>query len=373
MIRIRTHLNAGVAALALLTATPAAADDFGGSFGPSGAGPQATQPQTDAPSNADCGNDSFGGSFALSNPLCDDGPAASAPARNEEGVSPATAEDTTRPGPIARDDCEDPLQGSFTTDCPPKTERVERTETQPATRPAAQPPASDGGDTTQVTGGGAAPSDDDDFGGLQPEAQPPRTQEPERREASEPPITRPETRPSTRPATRPERIPDGRQPRRQVAQIPERVARFETQNFGVAPPRSFYTGPMHAPTPTSIPGARLLTTQGLLQLAASGSQVLLLDVLGAQSTLPGALSVPVMARGRSLNDQTQSYVKSGLDRLTRGRTDTPVVVFCSDPQCWLSYNGALRAVAAGYRQVYWYRGGHAAWRMAGGQFVRAQY
>src|SRR5262249_14167344 len=35
------------------------------------------------------------------------------------------------------------------------------------------------------------------------------------------------------------------------------------------------------------------------------------------------------------------------------------------PECWMSYNGALRAIHAGYTNVLWYRGGIEAWKMAG--------
>jgi len=41
-----------------------------------------------------------------------------------------------------------------------------------------------------------------------------------------------------------------------------------------------------------------------------------------------------------------------------------MVFFCVDPECWLSYNAALRAIGLGYTGVMWYRGGIAAWRAA---------
>jgi PQQ-dependent catabolism-associated CXXCW motif protein len=44
--------------------------------------------------------------------------------------------------------------------------------------------------------------------------------------------------------------------------------------------------------------------------------------------------------------------------------DAPVVFFCESSRCWLSYNAALRAVAAGYTNVLWYRGGTLAWKSA---------
>jgi PQQ-dependent catabolism-associated CXXCW motif protein len=54
-----------------------------------------------------------------------------------------------------------------------------------------------------------------------------------------------------------------------------------------------------------------------------------------------------------------------LSRLTHGNKAAPMVYFCVDAQCWLSYNASLRAAALGYTEVYWYRGGIVAWRAAG--------
>ena len=40
------------------------------------------------------------------------------------------------------------------------------------------------------------------------------------------------------------------------------------------------------------------------------------------------------------------------------------MVYCVDANCWLSYNAALRLHALGYENLYWYRGGIAAWKAA---------
>jgi PQQ-dependent catabolism-associated CXXCW motif protein len=70
-------------------------------------------------------------------------------------------------------------------------------------------------------------------------------------------------------------------------------------------------------------------------------------------------------RGQSLDDVVQARLIQKTDQLSSGNKDTPVVTFCFDSHCWLSYNTALRLVRAGYRNVYWYRGGREAWKAAG--------
>ncbi|MBM3346586.1 MAG: sulfurtransferase, partial [Betaproteobacteria bacterium] len=64
-------------------------------------------------------------------------------------------------------------------------------------------------------------------------------------------------------------------------------------------------------------------------------------------------------------DPIQEQFIDLMAKLTRGEKSRPLVFFCVSAQCWLSYNAALQAVAAGYSRVYWYRGGIEAWRSAG--------
>ena len=51
--------------------------------------------------------------------------------------------------------------------------------------------------------------------------------------------------------------------------------------------------------------------------------------------------------------------------LTRGDLSAPIVVFCVNSERFTGYNLALRLVALGYTQVYWYRGGVEAWQVNG--------
>ncbi|MEM8595278.1 MAG: rhodanese-like domain-containing protein [Pseudomonadota bacterium] len=143
------------------------------------------------------------------------------------------------------------------------------------------------------------------------------------------------------------------------------VTAFETRDFGVPPQDTLRETQFHAPTPTAIPGAQLVTTAVLVSALESGTQVVLIDVLGGDYTLPGAYSAPALASGGSFQDRTQQQAAIWLEQITKGDTGVPVVVFCSDPMCWLGYNATLRTVAAGFTNVYWYRGGLKAWQMAG--------
>lgn len=51
--------------------------------------------------------------------------------------------------------------------------------------------------------------------------------------------------------------------------------------------------------------------------------------------------------------------------LTRGDLGTPVVAVGWNSESFDSRNLALRLVALGYTQVFWYRGGREAWEVRG--------
>jgi len=146
----------------------------------------------------------------------------------------------------------------------------------------------------------------------------------------------------------------------------------EDADFGVAPTRELRLGDYSAPTPRELPGAQ---TIGTAQLAAwlerdAPMRPLLLDVVGEpHSSIPGAAWLPGAGRGRSLEDPVQAQLAKTLAQLSCGDMRRPMVFFCANARCWLSYNAALRAAALGYSDVYWYRGGLEAWIAAGGRLA----
>jgi PQQ-dependent catabolism-associated CXXCW motif protein len=148
----------------------------------------------------------------------------------------------------------------------------------------------------------------------------------------------------------------------------------EMRDAGVAPSAELRLEDHASPTPTTIPGARIIGTEELRALLERPleSRPLLFDVLGeaGHSSIPGAIALPGAGRGTSFDDELQQKLAKLLEFATRGERGRPLVFFCSSPSCWLSYNAALRAVRLGYAEVRWYRGGLEAWRAAGGALAR---
>ena len=145
----------------------------------------------------------------------------------------------------------------------------------------------------------------------------------------------------------------------------------EDIDYGLAPVSTLRTADYHAPTPREIPGARTIGTSALRDSLQAQPQPLLFDVLGGEvhASLPGAIWLPGAGRGQSFTDTVQARFAQTLHAVTKGDRKRPLVFFCQGPQCWLSYNAALRAVALGYEAVFWYRGGIEAWIAAGGDLA----
>jgi len=147
--------------------------------------------------------------------------------------------------------------------------------------------------------------------------------------------------------------------------IDPQIQAFELRDMGIEPTQSLRQDQFHAPTPTALPGGFLVSTQGLIDALNGGIDLVLIDALGGQYSLPDAYQAAAMSSPGTYQDRTQQQVEQWLGQITGGDAGVPLIIYCSDPMCWLSYNASLRAIAAGYTNVYWYRGGLQAWQMAG--------
>ena len=152
-----------------------------------------------------------------------------------------------------------------------------------------------------------------------------------------------------------------------------------TAAASVPEPAGYRMEDYRAPTPDSITGGTTVSTADLRALLAEGD-VILIDVLPAQrkpeklpaSTLwipkprhniPGSVWLPEVGRG-ALSPAIESYFRGNLERLTEGDRDRKLVFYCL-ANCWMSWNAAKRAIAYGYRNVYWYPDGTDGWAAAG--------
>lgn len=149
--------------------------------------------------------------------------------------------------------------------------------------------------------------------------------------------------------------------------LPTPVPTFsaEDKDWSVEPSTTPKRGSAHAPTPTSIPGARVIKTMELKTLLEINNRVIVVDVLDSSSrrTVPGAFWMFGAGDGRFYGGEKSRFA-AAMAQLTAGDNKCPIVFVCKSSECWLSYNASLYALEAGYTDVIWYRGGSDAWRGA---------
>jgi len=139
----------------------------------------------------------------------------------------------------------------------------------------------------------------------------------------------------------------------------------ETRDWGVPPTTQLRTVGYHSPTPLQIPGGKVVTTLELKALMEQNPRPYLIDVLGGgiHRTIAGAFWM-IGAGAGDMSGEEEKRFAAAIGNFAGGDKSRPMVFFCVDAECWLSYNTALRAIKLGYTNVMWFRGGIAAWRIA---------
>ena len=149
---------------------------------------------------------------------------------------------------------------------------------------------------------------------------------------------------------------------------------------GDAPPEpdTYRESDYRAPTPLTLKGARVLTTDEAEAMWRAGGAAFI-DVLPQaprpknlpkdvvwrdkpRSDIPGSLWLPDTGYGE-LAPVMLDYFRRGLDKALGGGK-RPLVFYCLK-DCWMSWNAAKRALALGYTNVAWYPQGSDGWAAAG--------
>ena len=153
----------------------------------------------------------------------------------------------------------------------------------------------------------------------------------------------------------------------QEATVTQPTFGIEAEDWSVPATDELRQDAYHAPTPTTHPTAAVITTQDLhAQLIGPNPSVTINSASGQNrvASIPGSIWLPAAGQGGTFDDNFQTYLASAIRTITDDDLARPIVVYCIDANCWLSYNAALRLHALGHENLYWYRGGIAAWKAA---------
>ncbi|MFZ0019764.1 MAG: rhodanese-like domain-containing protein, partial [Acetobacteraceae bacterium] len=82
-------------------------------------------------------------------------------------------------------------------------------------------------------------------------------------------------------------------------------------------------------------------------------------------SIPSGVGLKSAGSGGSTSDAMQGRLRKKMQELTKYDLSKPIVALGFNSERFDGRNLALRLVALGYTNVYWYRGGREAWEVAG--------
>ena len=116
------------------------------------------------------------------------------------------------------------------------------------------------------------------------------------------------------------------------------------------------------PTPTTVPGAKVVTTPALREMV--GKKPPPLDHR-CRTWRRGYSGCSMDRRPGFPSDAGNADLRNLRSEGTAGALDNPVVVMGTGPYDWYAYNATLTLVSLGYRNVRWFRGGEESWAATG--------
>ncbi len=125
-------------------------------------------------------------------------------------------------------------------------------------------------------------------------------------------------------------------------------------------------------TPKALPGATVVDLEAMKALVAHGAVLVdtRIESEYKDKHIPGALWLPYGEK--SLKDVAFDPRADSFPGLARLNPERNIVFQCNGPECWKSYKASRAAIAAGYKHVYWFRGGMPEWELAGERTESAQ-
>lgn len=117
-------------------------------------------------------------------------------------------------------------------------------------------------------------------------------------------------------------------------------------------------------TPTTLPGAKIISANEAKELIEKKG-VPVYDVRVKDEyhigRVPGAISVPYQESSAKEVDFDPVDDKFDLNKLPKDK-NAALMMYCDGTICWKSYKSAVMAVKAGWKNVYWFRGGFPEWK-----------
>ncbi len=120
-------------------------------------------------------------------------------------------------------------------------------------------------------------------------------------------------------------------------------------------------------TPMSLSGAEMVDAAKVKSSIGAGAVAVDFRIPAEyeEGHIVGAISIPYKEKSTKAVDYDASLDSVDLSKLPADKS-TVLIGYCNGPECWKGYKGADHIIKAGYKKVYWFRGGMPEWRAAGG-------
>ncbi len=119
-------------------------------------------------------------------------------------------------------------------------------------------------------------------------------------------------------------------------------------------------------TPASLSGVTVVTAEKAKSMADNGAMIVDARVANEYvvECIKGAVSVPYKEKSEKSVDFHSHMDSFDLAKLPADKNKS-LIFYCNGPACWKSYKASVVAVKAGYKNVYWLRGGIPEWKAKG--------
>jgi len=119
-------------------------------------------------------------------------------------------------------------------------------------------------------------------------------------------------------------------------------------------------------TPTSLKGAELVDATKAKSLMDSGVKIIdtRVAIEFAEAHIKGAINVPYKEKSAKAIDFDASQDSFDVAKLPADK-NAAIIMQCNGPECWKSYKASVAAMKAGYKKIYWFRGGFPEWKAKG--------
>jgi ABC-type phosphate/phosphonate transport system substrate-binding protein/rhodanese-related sulfurtransferase len=116
-------------------------------------------------------------------------------------------------------------------------------------------------------------------------------------------------------------------------------------------------------TPTVLSGIRIVTAEEVVDLRSKGATFydVRIEREYAEKHIKGAVSLPYGEKSTKEVGFDPSLDTFKLSDTVKDK-NAPLIFACNGPECWKSYKASVWAYNAGYRNIYWFRGGFPEWK-----------